>query len=38
MNTQNRPQGGFASNIWIQFTLLAIAVVVLIVLAAKYIW
>jgi len=27
-----------ASNIWLQFTLLAIAVVVLIVLAAQYIW
>jgi membrane protein implicated in regulation of membrane protease activity len=27
-----------AGNIWLQFTLLAIAVVVLIVLAAQYIW
>ena len=38
MNMQNRPQGGLASNMWLQFTLLAIAVVVLIGLAAKYIW
>jgi heme exporter protein D len=38
MNTQLRPQGGFASNVWLQFALLAIAVVVLIALAAKYIW
>jgi hypothetical protein len=38
MNTQNRPQGGLASNMWLQFTLLAIAVVALIALAATYIW
>jgi hypothetical protein len=38
MNMQNRPQGGLASNMWLQFALLAIAVVVLIALAAKYIW
>jgi hypothetical protein len=38
MDTQSRPQGGFASNSWLQFTLLAIAVVVLIALAAMYIW
>ena len=38
MNMQNRPQRGVASNTWLQFTLLAIAVVVLIGLAAKYIW
>jgi hypothetical protein len=33
MNMQTRPQGGFASNIWLQ-----IAVVILIGLATKYIW
>jgi heme exporter protein D len=38
MKVQNRPQGGFASNIWLQFALLVIAVVVLIAVAAKYIW
>ena len=38
MNMQTRPQGGFASNIWLQFALLVIAVVVLIAAAAKYIW
>jgi hypothetical protein len=39
MDTQNnRPQGGLASNLWVQFTLLAIAVVALIALAATYIW
>ena len=38
MNMQTRPQGSFASNIWLQFALLVIAVVVLIALAAKYIW
>jgi hypothetical protein len=37
MNAQLGPQG-FASNIWVQFALLAIVVVVLIALAAKYIW
>jgi hypothetical protein len=34
MNTQ----GGLTSNMWLQFALLAIAVVVLIALAAKFIW
>jgi len=38
MNMQTRPQGGIASNMWLQFTLLAIAVVVLIAVAAQYIW
>jgi hypothetical protein len=38
MNTQTRPQGGFASNLWVQFAGLAIVVAVLIDLAAKYIW
>jgi hypothetical protein len=37
MNTQNR-QGGLASNMWLQFALLVIAVVVLIAIAATYIW
>ena len=38
MDIQTRPQGGVASSIWLQFALLAIAVVVLIALAAEYIW
>ena len=38
MNMQTRPQGGFASNIWLQFALLVFAVVILIAAAAKYIW
>jgi hypothetical protein len=38
MDTQNRPQAGLANNHWLQFTLLAIAVVALIALAATYIW
>jgi hypothetical protein len=38
MNMQTRPQGSLASNIWLQFGLLAIAVVAFIALAAKYIW
>ncbi len=37
MNTQLGPQG-FAGNIWLQAALLTIVVVVLIALAAKYIW
>jgi hypothetical protein len=37
MNTQLGPQS-VVSNIWVQFGLLAIVVVVLIALAAKYIW
>jgi hypothetical protein len=38
MNTQTRPQSGFTNNLWVQFAALVIAVVVLIALAAKYIW
>jgi hypothetical protein len=38
MNTQTRPQGGFTSNLWVQFAALVIVVAVLIALAAKYIW
>jgi hypothetical protein len=38
MDTQTRPQGGFTSNLWMQFGALVIAVGVLIVLAALYIW
>ena len=30
MNMQTRPQGGFASNVWLQLALLAIAVVVIV--------
>jgi hypothetical protein len=38
MDTQSRPQGGFTSNLWVQFAALVIVVAVLIALAAKYIW
>ena len=38
MDTQTRPQGGFTNNLWVQFAALAIVVVVLIALAAHYIW
>ena len=38
MNTQTRPQGGFTSNLWLQFAALVIAVGVLIAVAALYIW
>jgi hypothetical protein len=38
MDTQTRPQGGFTSNLWLQFAGLVIAVGVLIALAALYIW
>jgi hypothetical protein len=35
MDTQTRPQGGFTSNLWVQFAALVIVVGVLIVLAAR---
>jgi len=38
MDTQSRPQGGFTSNLWLQFAALVIVVGVLIVLAALYVW
>jgi hypothetical protein len=38
MDTQSRPQGGFTSNLWVQFAALVIVVAVLIALGAKYIW
>jgi hypothetical protein len=38
MNAEIRRQGGLASNLWVQFAALVIAVAVLIALAAKYIW
>jgi hypothetical protein len=38
METQSRLQGGFTSNLWVQFAALVIVVAVLIALAAKYIW
>jgi hypothetical protein len=38
MDTQTRPQGGLTRNLWVQMVVLLIAVVVLIALAAKYIW
>jgi len=38
MNTQTGPQGGFTSNLWLQFAALVIVAGVLIVVAALYIW
>ena len=38
MDTQTRPQSGFTNKLLVQFGALVIAVVVLIALAAKYIW
>jgi len=40
MNMQNGQagRGGLLNNLWLQFGLLAIVVIVLIALAAKYIW
>ena len=37
-NRQSRPQGGFTSNLWVQFAALVIVVAILIALAAQYIW
>ena len=38
MDMQTRPQSGFTSNLWVQFSVVVIAAVVLIALAAEYIW
>jgi hypothetical protein len=38
MDTRITNKGGFTNNFWLQTALLVIAVVVLIALAAKFIW
>ena len=38
MTTQISNRGGLANNFWMQMAILAIAVIVVIALAAKYIW
>src|SRR5262249_5231270 len=38
MNTQISNKGGFANNFWVQVTALIVVTVVIIALAAKYIW
>ena len=38
MNTQPSSQGGLANNFWLQMTGMAVVVVIVIALAAKYIW
>ncbi len=38
MNGQTGSKGGLANNFWLQIGILAIAVIVLIAFAAKYIW
>jgi len=38
MNTQIRKRGGLANNFWVQAAALAVVAVVLIALAAKYVW
>jgi hypothetical protein len=38
MDTQITNKGSFAQNFWLQSAVLVIAVVVLIALAAKFIW
>jgi len=38
MNTQADSKSGFAKNFWVQMAALVIVAVVLIALAAKYVW
>ncbi len=38
MNRQIGSRGGLANNFWLQMTVLAVAVIVVIAFAAKYIW
>ena len=35
---ENRKPGGLASNLWVQMVILVIAAVVVVALAAKYLW
>jgi hypothetical protein len=38
MNTQTSNKAGFANNVWVQVAALVVVTVVIIALAAKYIW
>jgi hypothetical protein len=38
MNTQTSNKAGFTNNLWVQMAALVIVTVVIIALAAKYIW
>jgi hypothetical protein len=38
MDRQITSKGGLASNLWLQMAVLAVAAVVLIAFAAKYLW
>lgn len=38
MNTQTSNKAGFVNNVWVQMAALAVVTVVIIALAAKYIW
>jgi hypothetical protein len=38
MNTQIFNKGGFANNLWVQMAALVIATLVVIAVAAKYVW
>jgi len=38
MDAQRNNQGGLANNLWIQMSALAIVAIILIALAAKYLW
>ena len=38
MNTQTNNKAGFANNVWVEMAALAVVTVVIIALAAKYIW
>jgi hypothetical protein len=38
MNTQTSNKTGFANNFWVQMTALVVVTVLIIALAAKYIW
>jgi hypothetical protein len=38
MNTQSANKGGLANNLWVQMAALVIVTVVVIALAAKFIW
>jgi hypothetical protein len=38
MDTQITPKSGFANNVWVQMAALVIVTIVVIALAAKYIW
>jgi hypothetical protein len=38
MNTRTSNKSGFANNFWVQMAAIAVVTVIIIALAAKYIW